>query len=92
MKGDKPLFRLVATAKDKSLPKEERFLELATAWPGNFEDSHQTSLGTTVKIKFGSKVLTFGKEGEFYLDLKAVKAPKAAVESDDSDEDESVDF
>lgn len=91
MKGDKPLFRLIATAKDKSLPKEERFLELATSWPGNFEDSHQTSVGATVKIKVGNKVLTFGKEGEFYLDLKAVKAPKA-VEADDSDEDESVDF
>lgn len=86
-----PLYRLVATAKDKSLPKEERFIELATAWPGNFEDSHQTSVGATVKIKVGSKVLTFGKDGEYYLDLKAVKAPKAA-EPENDDEDSDVDF
>lgn len=109
-KGDLPKFRIQAVAKDKDLPTEERYLDLAAFWEGNFEDSFNGSVKEGVFFKVGGKsgtVLTFGPDGDYYLELKAVKPKgettakkkpakggkkaKPAPEPEESEEDESDD-
>lgn len=64
----RPTFRLLAKSKDKGKDGKFEYVEVLAGWPNNFDDGGcNCKPSEDITIRQGKRTLTFGKDGEFWL-------------------------